>query len=76
MQGDAHYLGSRDLEVEGSEVQVDAPNGVRYVKLRPGKSAEIKFTPEARGTFGFGCDMTQGDRLHRDLEMQRALVVE
>ncbi len=70
------YLGSRDLEREGTEMQVDAPNGVRYVKLRPGKSAEIKFPPEARGAFAFECDMTQGDRLHRDLGMKGELIVE
>jgi uncharacterized cupredoxin-like copper-binding protein len=70
------YLASRDLEVEGGEMEVDAPNGVKYVKLRPGKSAEIKFTPEARGTFDIGCDMKEGGRLHRDLGMKGQLVVE
>jgi plastocyanin len=70
------YLASRDLEVEGGEMEVDAPNGVKYVKLRPGKSAEIKFTPEARGTFDIGCDMREGSRLHRDLGMKGQLVVE
>jgi plastocyanin len=70
------YLASRDLEVEGGEMEVDAPNGVKYVKLRPGKSAEIKFTPEARGTFDIGCDMKQGGRLHRDLGMKGQVVVE
>ena len=70
------YLASRDLEVEGGEMEVDAPNGVKYVKLRPGKSAEIKFTPEARGTFDIGCDMKEGSRLHRDLGMKGQLVVE
>ncbi|HKX01509.1 MAG TPA: cupredoxin domain-containing protein [Methylomirabilota bacterium] len=69
------YLASRDLEVEGG-MEVDAPNGVKYVKLRPGKSAEIKFTPEARGTFDIGCDMKEGSRLHRDLGMKGQLVVE
>ena len=70
------YLASRDLEVEGGEMEVDAPNGVKYVKLRSGKSAEIKFTPEARGTFDIGCDMKEGGRLHRDLGMKGQLVVE
>jgi plastocyanin len=70
------YLASRDLEVEGGEMEVDAPNGVKYVKLRPGKSAEIKFTPEARGTFDIGCDMKEGSRLHRDLGMKGQVVVE
>jgi uncharacterized cupredoxin-like copper-binding protein len=70
------YLASRELEVEGGEMEVDAPNGVKYVKLRPGKSAEIKFTPEARGTFDIGCDMKEGSRLHRDLGMKGQLVVE
>ncbi len=56
------YLASLDLEVEGGEMEVDAPNGVKYVKLRPGKSAEITFTPEARVTFEFGCDMTMCSR--------------
>ena len=70
------YLASRDLEVEGGEMEVDAPNGVKYVKLRPGKSAEIKLTPEARGTFDIGCDMKQGGRLHRDLGMKGQVVVE
>jgi plastocyanin len=70
------YLASRDLEVEGGEMEVDAPNGVKYVKLRPGKSADIKFTPEARGTFDIGCDMKRGGRLHRDLGMKGQVVVE
>jgi len=70
------YLASRDLEVKGGEMEVDAPNGVKYVKLRPGKSAEIKFTPEARGTFDIGCDMKEGSRLHRDLGMKGQVVVE
>ena len=70
------YLASRDLEVEGGEMEVDAPNGVKYVKVRPGKSAEIKFKPEARGTFDIGCDMTEGGRLHRDLGMKGQVVVE
>jgi len=46
------YLGSQDLEIERADMEVDAPNGVKYVKLQPGKSAEIKFTPakKARST--------------------------
>ncbi|HXB03229.1 MAG TPA: cupredoxin domain-containing protein [Candidatus Angelobacter sp.] len=70
------YLASRDLEVEGGEMEVDAPNGIKYVKLRPGKSAEIKFTPEARGTFDMECDMTHAGRLHRELGMKGVVVVE
>ena len=45
------YLGSQDLEIEGADMEVDAPKGVKYVKLQPGKSAEIKFTPAQKGTF-------------------------
>ena len=69
------YLASRDLEVEGGEMEVDAPNGIN-VKLRPGKSAEIKFTPEARGTFDMECDMMHAGRLHRELGMKGVVVVE
>jgi len=43
------YLGSQDVEIEGSEIEVDAPNGIKYVKLEPGKSVEIKFTPKGKG---------------------------
>jgi hypothetical protein len=42
------YLASQDLEVEGLDMVVDAPNGVKYVKVQPGKSAAIKFT-DAKG---------------------------
>lgn len=70
------YLASLDLEVEGAEMEVDAPNGVKYVKLRPGNRADIKFTPSARGTFEFGCDMKSAGRQHRDLGMKGELVVE
>ena len=70
------YLASLDLEVEGADMEVDAPNGVKYVKLRPGTRAEIKFTPNARGTFEFECDVKHAGRLHRDLGMKGELVVE
>ena len=70
------YLASLDLEVEGAEMEVDAPKGIKYVKLRPGKSAEIKFTPEARGTFEFLCEMKEAGRQHSDLGMKGELVVE
>jgi uncharacterized cupredoxin-like copper-binding protein len=71
----SQYLGSQDLEVEGADMEVDAPNGVKYVKLRPGKSAEIKFTPAQKGTFDFGCDVKMGGRAHRDRGMKGQLVV-
>jgi uncharacterized cupredoxin-like copper-binding protein len=69
------YLGSQDLEIEGADMEVDAPNGVKYVKLQPGKSAEIKFTPEKKGTFDFSCDVKTGGRTHRDRGMKGQLVV-
>src|SRR6516164_4236284 len=62
----SQYLGSQDLEIEGSDMEVDAPNGVKYVRLQPGKSAEIKFTPTKKGMFDFGCDVMMGGRSHRD----------
>jgi uncharacterized cupredoxin-like copper-binding protein len=69
------YLGSQDLEIEGADMEVDAPNGVKYVKLQPGKSAEIKFTPARKGTFDFSCDVKTGGRTHRDRGMKGQLVV-
>ena len=71
----SQYLGSQDLEIEGAEMEVDAPNGVKYVKLQPGKSAEIKFTPTQKGTFDFSCDVKTGGRTHRDRGMKGQLVV-
>jgi plastocyanin len=70
------YLASLDLEVEGAEMEVDAPKGIKYVKLRPGKAAEIKFTPAARGTFDFVCEMKEAGQQHSELGMKGALVVE
>jgi uncharacterized cupredoxin-like copper-binding protein len=69
------YLGSQDLEIEGADMDVDAPNGVKYVKLQPGKSAEIKFTPAQKGAFDFSCDVRTGGRTHRDRGMKGQLVV-
>ncbi len=69
------YLGSQDLEIEGADMEVDAPKGVKYVKLQPGKSAEIKFTPAQKGTFDFSCDVRTGGRTHRDRGMKGQLVV-
>ena len=69
------YLSSQDLEIEGADMEVDAPNGIKYVKLQPGKSAEIKFTPEKKGTFDFSCDVRTGGRTHRDRGMKGQLVV-
>ena len=69
------YLGSQDLEIEGADMEVDAPHGVKYVKLQPGKSAEIKFTPAQKGTFDFACDVKTGGRTHRDRGMKGQLVV-
>jgi uncharacterized cupredoxin-like copper-binding protein len=69
------YLGRQDLEIEGADMEVDAPNGVKYVKLQPGKSAEIKFTPAQKGTFDFSCDVKTGGRTHRDRGMKGQLVV-
>jgi uncharacterized cupredoxin-like copper-binding protein len=69
------YLASQDLEVEGADMEVDAPNGVKYVKVQPGKSAEIKFTPTRKGTFDFSCDVKSGGRSHRDRGMKGQLVV-
>ena len=69
------YLGSQDLEIEGADMEVDAPNGVKYVKLQPGKSAAIKFTPAQKGTFDFSCDVRTGGRTHRDRGMKGQLVV-
>jgi uncharacterized cupredoxin-like copper-binding protein len=54
---------------------VDAPNGVKYVKIQPGKTAEIKFTPAQKGTFDFSCDVKMGSRTHRDRGMKGQLVV-
>ena len=71
----SQYLGSRDLEIEGADVEGDAPNGVKYVKLQPRKSAEIKFTPAQKGTFDFSCDVKMGSRSHRDRGMKGQLVV-
>jgi uncharacterized cupredoxin-like copper-binding protein len=71
----SQYLGSQDLEIEGADMEVDAPNGVKYVKLRPGKSAEIKFTPGQKGTFDFSCDVKTEGRTHRDRGMKGQLVV-
>jgi uncharacterized cupredoxin-like copper-binding protein len=69
------YLASQDLEVEGADMEVDAPNGVKYVKVQPGKSAEIKFTPAKKGTFDFSCDVKSGGRSHRDRGMKGQLIV-
>ena len=69
------YLSSQDLEIEGADMEVDAPNGVKYVKLQPGKSAEIKFTPTQKGTFDFSCDVKSGGRSHRDRGMTGQLAV-
>ena len=69
------YLNSQDLEIEGDDMEVDAPKGVKYVKLQPGKSAEIKFTPAQKGTFDFSCDVRTGGRTHRDRGMKGQLVV-
>jgi len=69
------YLSSQDLEIEGADMEVDAPHGVKYVKLQPGKSAEIKFTPAQKGTFDFSCDVKTGGRTHRDRGMKGQLVV-
>jgi uncharacterized cupredoxin-like copper-binding protein len=69
------YLGSQDLEIEGADMEVDAPSGVKYVKLQPGKSAEIKFTPAQKGTFDFACEVKTGGRTHRDRGMKGQLVV-
>ena len=69
------YLASQDLEVEGADMEVDAPNGVKYVKVQPGKSAEIKFTPMKKGTFDFSCDVKSGGRSHRDRGMKGQLIV-
>ncbi len=69
------YLASQDLEVESADIEVDAPKGVKYVKVRPGKSAEIKFTPMQNGTFEFSCDVKSGGRSHRDRGMKGQLVV-
>ena len=71
----SQYLGSQDLEIEGADMEVDAPNGVKYVKLQPGKSAEIKFTPGQKGTFDFSCEVKTGGRTHRDRGMKGQLVV-
>ena len=71
----SQYLSSQDLEIEGADMEVDAPNGVKYVKLQPGKSAEIKFTPAQKGTFEFSCDVKTGGRTHRDRGMKGQLVV-
>ena len=70
------YLASSDLEVEGAEMEVDAPNGIKYVKLRPGKTAEIKFTPATRGTFELVCMMKEAGRSHSELGMTGQLIVE
>ena len=69
------YLSSQNLEIEGAEMDVDAPNGVKYVKLQPGKSAEIKFTPTQKGTFDFTCDLKSQGRSHRARGMTGRLVV-
>jgi len=69
------YLNSQDLEIEGADIEVDAPKGIKYVKLQPGKSAEIKFTPAQKGTFDFSCDVRTGGRTHRDRGMKGQLVV-
>ena len=69
------YLGSQDLEIEEADIEVDAPKGIKYVKLQPGKSAEIKFTPAQKGTFDFSCDVRTGGRTHRDRGMKGQLVV-
>ena len=71
----SQYLSSQDLEIEGADMEVDAPNGVKYVKVQPGKSAEIKFTPAQKGTFDFSCDVKTGGRTHRDRGMKGQLVV-
>jgi uncharacterized cupredoxin-like copper-binding protein len=69
------YLASLDLDVEGADMEVDAPNGVKYVKLQPGKSAEIKFTPKQNGTFDSSCDVKSGGRSHRDRGMKGQFAV-
>jgi plastocyanin len=69
------YLASQDLEVEGTDLEVDAPKGVKYVKVQPGKSAEIKFRPTQEGTFDSFWDVKSGDCPHRDLGMKGRLVV-
>jgi uncharacterized cupredoxin-like copper-binding protein len=71
----SQYLSSQDLEIEGADMEVDAPNGVKYVKLQPGKSVEIKLTPAKTGTFDFSCDVKTGGRTHRDRGMRGQFVV-
>jgi len=71
----SQYLSSQDLEIEGADMEVDAPHGVKYVKVQPGKSAEIKFTPAQTGTFDFSCEVKTGGRTHRDRGMKGQLVV-
>ena len=61
----SQYLGSQDLEIKGTDMEVDAPNGVKHVKLLPDKSAEIEFTPVQKGPFDFAYDVTKADRSHR-----------
>lgn len=69
------YLKSQDLEVEGGGFEVDAPRGIKYVKLEPGKTVEIKFKPKGKGKFGFACDVKKDGKPHRDLGMKGELVV-
>jgi uncharacterized cupredoxin-like copper-binding protein len=71
----SQYLSSQYLEIEGADMEVDAPNGVKYVKLQAGKSAQIKFTPAQKSTFDFSCDVETGGRTHRDRGMKGQLVV-
>ena len=64
------------LHVSPSDKEEWGPDILGKDTLGNGESAEIKFTPEARGTFDIGCDMKEGSRLHRDLGMKGQLVVE
>ncbi len=69
------YLGSQDLEVEGGGVEVDAPKGVKYVRLEPGKSVEIKFKPRGKGKFDFSCEMKKDGKPHHALGMKGEITV-
>jgi len=42
--------GSQDLEIEGADMEVDAPNGVKYVKLQPVRAPNQSHQQTAHST--------------------------
>jgi uncharacterized cupredoxin-like copper-binding protein len=51
----SQYLSTVDYTVTGQAKQGVTKDGVKYVLVEPGKSAEISFVPAGRGQWSFYC---------------------